>query len=134
MTRSARHSATGSDFPLSVCSPEATYEIAASLARRVRSPTKTVPGSATDCTRAAVLTRSPATMPCPVAPTVTAASPVTMPTRIAISAPTSPPSAATTSTSSSPARTARSGSSSRATGVPQTAITASPMNFSTVPP
>src|SRR5262249_14784412 len=33
-----------------------------------------------------------------------------------------------------PARTARSASSSRATGAPQTAITASPMNFSTVPP
>ena len=37
-------------------------------------------------------------------------------------------------TSSSAVRTARSASSSRATGVPQTAMTASPMNFSTVPP
>ena len=37
-------------------------------------------------------------------------------------------------TSSSAARTARSASSSFATGVPHTAITASPMNFSTVPP
>ena len=36
--------------------------------------------------------------------------------------------------SESAARTARSASSSRATGVPQTAMTASPMNFSTVPP
>ena len=34
----------------------------------------------------------------------------------------------------SAARTARSGSSSCATGTPNTAITASPMNFSTVPP
>ena len=34
----------------------------------------------------------------------------------------------------SAARTARSGSSSWATGAPKTAITASPMNFSTVPP
>ena len=32
------------------------------------------------------------------------------------------------------ARTARSASSPRATGAPKTAITASPMNFSTVPP
>ena len=40
----------------------------------------------------------------------------------------------TASTSSSPARTARSASSSRATGVPHTAMTASPMNFSTLPP
>ena len=37
-------------------------------------------------------------------------------------------------TKSSAARTARSASSSCAVGVPQTAITASPMNFSTVPP
>ena len=34
----------------------------------------------------------------------------------------------------SPARTARSASSSCATGAPNTAITASPTNFSTVPP
>ena len=34
----------------------------------------------------------------------------------------------------SAARTARSGSSSCATGAPNSAITASPMNFSTVPP
>ena len=37
-------------------------------------------------------------------------------------------------TSSSAARTARSASPSAATGVPHTAITASPMNFSTTPP
>jgi hypothetical protein len=35
---------------------------------------------------------------------------------------------------SAAARTARSASSSCATGTPNTAITASPMNFSTVPP
>ena len=40
----------------------------------------------------------------------------------------------TASTSSSAARTARSASSSCATGAPQTAMTASPMNFSMVPP
>ena len=50
------------------------------------------------------------------------------------SAPTSCPRVETAATSSSAARTARSASSSVATGVPQTAITASPMNFSTVPP
>src|SRR5439155_10780783 len=47
---------------------------------------------------------------------------------------TSAPSASTASTSSKPARTARSVSPSAATGVPHTAITASPMNFSTTPP
>ena len=44
------------------------------------------------------------------------------------------PGVRTASTSSSAARTARSASSSCAVGAPQTAITASPMNFSTVPP
>ena len=40
----------------------------ASVARLVASPTSTVPGSAADWIREAVLTRSPATMPWPVAP------------------------------------------------------------------
>ena len=93
------------------------------------------PGSAADWMRAAVLTMSPATMPCPSAPMVTAASPVRTPARAASSgAPTSIPSADTAATRSSAARTARSASSSVAVGVPHTAMTASPMNFSTVPP
>ncbi len=46
----------------------------------------------------------------------------------------SSPSWATAETRSSAARTARSASSSSAIGVPQTATTASPMNFSRVPP
>ena len=99
-------------------------------ARWVASPTSTVPGGATDWSRAAVLTRSPATMPWFVAPSVTAASPVRTPARAWIAGPR----LRTASTSSSAARTARSASSSWATGAPQTAITASPMNFSTVPP
>ena len=61
---------------------------------------------------------------------VTAASPVRTPARASIPA----ASRWTASTSSRPARTARSASSSWATGAPQTAMTASPMNFSTVPP
>jgi hypothetical protein len=77
-----------------------------------------------------VLTMSPATIPWLVAPIVTAASPVRTPARARVSG----PSVRTASTSSRAARTARSASSSRATGAPQTAITASPMNFSTVPP
>ena len=93
------------------------------------------PGGAMDWIREAVLTRSPATIPSPSAPMVTAASPVNTPARARSSgAPTSSPSAETAATRSSAARTARSGSSSVATGVPQTAMTASPMNFSTVPP
>ncbi len=77
-----------------------------------------------------MLTRSPATIPWFVAFSVTAASPVRTPAR----AWRSGWRALTASTSSSPARTARSASSSWAIGVPQTAMTASPMNFSTIPP
>ena len=44
------------------------------------------------------------------------------------------PSSAIASRIARPARTARSGSSSWAAGAPNTAMTASPMNFSTVPP
>ena len=99
----------------------------------VASPTSTVPGAAADWRRLAVLTMSPATIPWLVAPIVTAASPVKTPARAWIGCASSP-SAGTAATSSSAARTARSASSSWAVGAPQTAITASPMNFSTVPP
>ncbi|MFN8631009.1 MAG: hypothetical protein U0838_12045 [Chloroflexota bacterium] len=55
--------------------------IAVVVAWCVPSPTSTVPGWATDWSRDAVLTRSPATIPCPEAPSVTAASPVITPAR-----------------------------------------------------
>src|SRR5580658_7497849 len=74
-------------------------------------------------------------MPSPTAPRVTATSPVTTPARAARSGtPACAPSSATAATRSSAARTARSASPSVAAGVPHTAITASPMNFSTTPP
>ena len=83
------------------------------VARRVASPTRTGRASAADWTREAVFTRSPATIPWPSAPMVTAASPVRTPARARRSgAPTSSPSAATASVSSRAARTARSASSS----------------------
>ena len=104
--------------------------IAPEAARWVASPTRTVPGAAAVWSREAVLTRSPATIPWSLAPIVTAASPVSTPER----AWTPGPRSRTASTSSRAARTARSASSSWATGAPQTAMTASPMNFSTVPP
>ena len=77
-------------------------------ARFVDSPTRTVPGSAADWIREAVLTRSPATIPCPSAPRVTAASPVRTPARAWSAASSS----GTAATRSSAARTARSASSS----------------------
>ena len=88
---------------------------------------------ATDWRREAVLTRSPATIPWPSAARVTAASPVITAPRTATVEPSGVRRWLTASSRSTAARTARSASSSRATGVPQTAITASPMNFSMVP-
>jgi hypothetical protein len=78
-----------------------------------------------------VFTTSPAAIPSPAsgrASMLTSASPVLT----AIRTSKSPSTAA--SRIASAARTARSGSSSCATGAPKSAITASPMNFSTVPP
>ena len=129
------NSGCGSVLPFNSKTPASANTIAGSANRRVASSTSTDPGAATDCTRAAVFTASPATIPSPSAPRVTATSPVTTPARAANpAAPTSPPSTATASTSSNAARTARSLSPSCAVGVPHTAITASPMNFSTAPP
>ena len=80
-TRPARQAGTGAALPLRTCSPAGSKAIARDAARIVASPTRTVPGGATDWSREAVVTRSPATMPWPVAPTVTAASPVRTPAR-----------------------------------------------------
>ena len=130
-TRSARQAGTGAALPFSVWSPAGSKAIALRSPRMVASPTRTVPAAATDCRREAVFTRSPATMPWPVAPRVDrrlAGQHAARAWTVLADRPR------TASTSSSAARTARSASSSCATGVPQTAITASPMNFSTVPP
>ena len=93
--------------------------------RRVASPISTSPSAASCSRRAATLTASPVTR---VSPSPARTLPVFTPMR----APR--PSAATSARISHAARTARSASSSCATGTPKTAITASPMNFSTVPP
>jgi hypothetical protein len=133
-TRVARHRRCGSALPFSACSPASANPIALSASRCVGPSTRTDPGSAAVCTRAAVFSVSRA-IPSPPAPTVIATSPVTTPHRAASpGAPTSAPSSATAATRSSPARTARSASPSAATGAPHTAITASPMNFSTTTP
>ena len=135
MVRTAWNSGTWTDLPLSSNDPTGAYARDALVRDRVVSSTQTWPGAATDWTRAAVLTASPATMPSPTAPKVTATWPVVIPTRmVSPSTPASSPSAVMALARSSPARTARSASSSRAAGTPQTANTASPMNFSTAPP
>ena len=95
------------------------------------------PIGATPCSRDAVFTTSPIAMPCSddSAPTETTATPVSIPIRTAsgrswfVSL-----SSSITGGIRSALKTARCASSSWATGAPYTAITASPMNFSTVPP
>ena len=120
---------------MSTFSPAGSNVIATEAARIVPSSTSRLPGGAADWSREAVLTMSPATMPWPVAPIVTAASPVVTPARSCRSGESTwVPSSRTARISSSPARTARSASSSCAVGVPKAAMTASPMNFSTTPP
>ena len=122
--------ATGACLPLSACSPASSNAMAALAARWVASPTSTVPGWATDWSRAAVLTRSPGDHALVRGADghgrLAGQDPGARLDRRA--------EGVTASTRSRPARTARSASSSRAVGAPQTAITASPMNFSTVPP
>jgi hypothetical protein len=103
------------------------------VALNVVSPTRIPFTGAADCMRAAVFTTSPATMPSPStgrAPRVTSASPVFT----AIRTWSGDPSCVSSLRMAMAERTARSGSSSCAMGAPKTAITASPMNFSTVPP
>jgi hypothetical protein len=94
--------------------------------RWVVASASTPPVGAAVWSRLAVLTTSPAASGSP--PIVTNASPVLTPIRSSI------PCSSAQSRIASAARTARSGSSSCATGAPKMAITASPMNFSTVPP
>ena len=110
----------------------ARQAIDADTERWVPPRSDTAPGAAADCSRAAVLTMSPVTKPSSTALRTATASPVWTPARACSATPRDDPSAPTRSMISSADRTARSASSSWATGVPQTAMTASPMNFSTV--
>src|SRR5437868_2426957 len=103
-----------------------------SVAACVFSPTRIPLTGAAVCRRAAVLITSPATKPSPAsarASTVTSASPVFTASRTSTAS-----SSSAQSRIASAARTARSASSSWTTGAPTTATTASPMNFSAVPP
>ena len=119
-------------LPFASIGSASRYSKASSVARYVRSPTRTAFVGAAASSLAAVLRTSPAAIGSPSgerSSSVTKASPVFTAMR------TSRPSCSRTqSRIASAARTARSGSSSCATGAPKMAITASPMNFSTVPP
>ena len=130
---------TGCALPFSSRGPRGSSWNEPRAPRAVRSPITTVPGSAADCNRAAAFTVSPVTMASPGRGSVVArTSPVFTPMRICNMTSWLCTSEAFTSSRRRSiliaARTARVGSSSCAVGTPNAAITASPMNFSTVPP
>jgi hypothetical protein len=128
-TPSSRHAATGSRLPFAsidaTCSPRAACPTSAQVA----SPTSTSPGSAACSRRAATLTASPTTRDSPRVGSRASTSPVLTPIRAWIS-----PISRTASRISRAARNARSASSSCTVGMPNTAMRASPITFSTVPP
>ena len=129
---------TGSAFPFRSIGPRGRKRNPRA-ARAVRSDTAIWSGSATCCSRAARFTASPVTMGSPgAAATAASTSPVFTPIRISRVVPWVRSSRRFTSSSRwsirRAARRARAGSSSWAAGTPNAAITASPMNFSTVPP
>ena len=96
------------------------------------------PGAAAVWSLAATLTASPTTIASPGPPVPTTTEPVLMPVLASSETPRSSSrrtfSRSSASRISAAARTARRASSSWTTGTPNTAITASPMYFSTVPP
>ncbi len=98
----------------------------------------TSPSGAACSSRAATFTASPVTKPCPWDGSPAITSPVLTPVRTRSRTPKRNSSCSLSSSRpvciSAAARTARNASSSRTEGTPKTAITASPMNFSTVPP
>ena len=129
------HTISGSLLPFTVAVGRASTSNRPRTARSVSSPITTASRGASDCIREVVFTTSPATAS-PTwgpEPNETTASPVFTATRTAMSG-SSRRRSSIVSRIRSAARTARTGSSSCATGAPNTPITASPMNLSSVPP
>jgi hypothetical protein len=120
-----RYAGTGSPFPLSESGASSSTSIASRVRRNVVPPMRMSSGAAACSRRAATLTASPVASRS-VVPVTT--SPVMRPIR------PRHPISGKASRISRAARTARNASSSCTTGTPKTAITASPMNFSTDPP
>lgn len=140
--RTTGQAGTGWDLPLRSSRRGSLSSNACSPASAAPAPSRTVPGAAADCRRAAVLTTSPLTRhdgsPAPPVGTGTDAitSPHSTPTRTRSASGARPRAVATSltpATMSMPARIARTASSSLARGSPKTASTASPMYFSTQP-
>ncbi len=126
--------ATGWALPLAATSVGGRNAKASRAALAVRSATTIAHGSAACWSRAATFTASPVTRKSPApASRLATTSPLFTPSRIGRRSP-SAGSARTRSRSSRAAASARSASSPCAVGRPKTAIKASPMNFSIVPP
>ena len=125
-TPRSRKASTSSDFPFSASGSTGSTFTASRTSSRVSAPISVSVAAAACSRRAATLTASPVTSVSPSPPTTT--SPVLIPIRA------SRPCSAIAARISDAARTARRASSSCDTGIPKTAMTASPTNFSTVPP
>ncbi len=123
-TATSRNAGTGSAFPFSSSGSTGSATTASRTSACVASPINTSPAAAACSKRAATFTASPVASRSSVPVTT---SPVFTPIRPLI------PNAGNASRISPAARHARSASSSCVWGIPNTAITASPMNFSTVP-
>src|SRR5215211_9038023 len=126
MTQTTRQVQIDSAKPLTSIGPSSSTSKHPSVRRCVAGPIRIVFGCAACWSRAATLTASP------VANVDSTASTTTSPDSIPTLA--SRPSSLTESMIESAARTARSASSSCAVGTPNAAMTASPANFSTIPP
>ncbi len=132
LSPSTLKAASGSAKPLASTRRSSPKDTSSSASARVVRPTRISPGCAAACSRAAVLTTDPVTRSWSSGPVPVAASPDPMPTRICSGSGrlSSSQRRSTRSRIASPARTARRASSSCTRGSPNTAITASPMNFS----
>src|SRR5262245_897416 len=138
VTPRSRNAGTASVLPFSASGSMGSTVTASRTRSRVTAPIRISPGSAACSRRAATLTVSPVTNDWPDEGSPAMTSPVLTPVRICSRAPQSRSSSVFSTSRRSriceAARTARSASSSCTVGTPNTAMTASPMNFSTVPP
>ena len=134
----SRQAATRSDLPFRRIGSTRSRRALPRSSRSVIGPMRISPGPAADSRRWATLTGSPSVNGSPSGVVLTAISPVFTPvwvtSRTSHDAARSPLRSSSAVRISSAARAARTTSSSCRTGTPNTAMTASPMNFSTVPP
>ncbi len=137
-TSSRRYALTGVDFPLASIAATGSARTTSRTSLYVASPISTWPGPAACSRRAATLTGSPVTNVSRSEASPATTSPVLTPMRSEIVVPKRRSSSSFSDPRraciSSAARHARTASSSCDSGTPNTARTASPTNFSTVPP